>query len=83
VLIRTNLSNEKAQCNEVVFEFYLKSYQQIIESLEESNRIINENFEQTDSMDLDHLWVLALRVVELFEETTTSLYPSKLMGLYL
>ena len=71
--------------NTVVFEFYLVSFHQIQESIEQSklsessNSIEKPSAEnksyRIDSMDL--IWILALRVLQLFEETITSMYPSK------
>jgi hypothetical protein len=62
--------------NEVIFEFYLISNEVIMDGLQQSDKLKNENFEQTLSMDLDHVWVLALRVLHLFEETINSAFPS-------
>jgi hypothetical protein len=70
------MRESNSRCDEVCFEFYLISYQQILESLQESNKSNEENFEQTTSMDLDQVWVLALRVLHLFEDSITQTYPS-------
>lgn len=67
------------KCSQVTFEFYLISYHQILESIQESHKAAttrDENYEHTTSMDLDQVWVLALRVLNLFEETILSSYPS-------
>ena len=44
--------------NEVIFEFYLISNEVIMDGLQQSDKLKNENFEQSLSMDLDHVWVL-------------------------
>lgn len=90
MIIHTNWNDANNSGNrkltEVTFEFYLVSYTQILESLQESNKMHkredDENFEQTTSMDLDQVWVLALRVLHIFEETILNNFPSKLLIFY-
>lgn len=67
--------------NEVIFEFYLISNEVIMDGLQQSDKLKNENFEQSLSMDLDHVWVLTLRVLHLFEESINSTFPSRFLFL--
>ena len=48
----------------------------MIESLNENKINKDEQFEQTLTMDLDQLWLLGLRVLQLFEDIINSSYPS-------
>ena len=59
--------------DEVIFEFYMVSYQHILESVNKS-----EEFEQTITMDLDQLWLLTLRVLQLFEDIIVTSYPGNI-----
>lgn len=79
VIMRTNSLSEKDVCNEVVFEFFLVSYQQIIESLEQSSKDKKGEFEQTTEMDLDQIWIVALKILQLFEDTINYTYPSTIV----
>ena len=66
-MIYQNTSNENTsdELEEIIFEFYLLNYQQILDSLEQSEKLQEENFEQTLSNDLDHVWVLALKILNI------------------
>lgn len=64
------------ECNEVVFDFYLVSYQSVIDGLDPIN---NNDFEQTSEMDMDQIWLVALKVLQLFEETIIHTFPSKFL----
>ena len=74
------LNKENNQKDEVIFEFYLLSYTKIIEQLQLNISIKagdpSQEFDHTLTMDLDHLWVAALKILQLFEETVSSSYPS-------
>ena len=74
VLIYKNI--KKNEIDQVIFEFYIISYHQVIESLNENKINKDEQFEQTLTMDLDQLWLLGLRVLQLFEDIINSSYPS-------
>ena len=78
IVIYENTASQNADDNadEIMFEFYLVKYTQILENLEQSEKLQEENFEQTLSNDLDHVWVLALKILNIFEETINSTYPS-------
>ena len=52
------------------------NYQHVVDSLK-ANKNKDELFEQTLTMDLDQLWLLGLRVLQIFEDTITASYPSK------
>lgn len=56
--------------DQVIFEFYIVSYQHVLESV---NNV--QEFEQSLTMDLDQLWLLALRVLQLFEDIIVTSYP--------
>jgi len=81
VIIHTNSTGQRkaGETDEVTFEFYLLSYAKIIEQLElEVNLGENdEHFDHTLSMDLDHIWILALKILHMFEENINLSYPSK------
>ena len=74
VLIYTNI--EEDNIDEVIFEFYIINYQHVIESQSSSKNKDETAFEQTLTMDLDQLWLLGLRVLQIFEDTVNSSYPS-------
>lgn len=66
--------NSEEKCNEVIFDFYLVSYQSVIEGIDPTNR---GDFEQTTEMDLDQIWLVALKVLQIFEESISQTFPSK------
>ena len=74
VHLKFETTNDETRIDEVIFEFYLVSYNNVIESLDSTKT--REDFEQTLTMDLDQLWLLALRVLQLFEDIITTSYPS-------
>lgn len=78
IIIYENRATQKPgeEADEIFFEFYLVNYHQIIDNLEQSEKIKEENFEQTLSNDLDHVWSLALKILSFFEETINSNWPS-------
>lgn len=80
VIIYANMNESSSKCTQVTFEFYLTSFHQILESIQESHKTQHreENFEHTTSMDLDQVWVLALHILHMFEDTILSSYPSKI-----
>ncbi|CAF0772659.1 unnamed protein product [Brachionus calyciflorus] len=73
VIIYTNALKKTDECNEVIFDFYLVNYQSVIDGLDPSNK--NE-FDQTTEMDLDQIWLVALKILQYFEETISQTYPS-------
>jgi hypothetical protein len=83
--IKENKTNEKY--DEVIFEAYLISYQPLIESFQNKNNNNNNDLkfdqtEQSTSMDLDQIWVLIIRVLQIFEETLQFLVPSSSFFIY-
>lgn len=74
VIAYTNAMKNEDECNEVIFDFYLVSYQSVIEGLDPTNK---NDFEQTTEMDLDQIWLVALKVLQLFEESIIQTFPSK------
>ena len=78
LLIYTNSNLQSEKCDQVVFEFYLTSYDFIFETLDQENEI-----DQTLTMDLDHIWSFSLKILNLFEESITSSYPSKMVLIYI
>ena len=76
--INDNNNNNNNEIDQIVFEFYIISYHQVIESLNlnKINKDEQQQFEQTLTMDLDQLWLLGLRVLQLFEDIINTSYPS-------
>ena len=62
--------------DELVFEFYLISYKLILEETFE-NQQTDQSFEHTLSMDIDQIWPLILKILQIFEDIITKSYPSK------
>ncbi len=71
----------------VYFEFYLINLNQIIDFVEEKTKLnnkkengnlnIEENSTKITYRDyMDVLWILTLRILQLFEETISTMYPS-------
>ncbi|CAF0906963.1 unnamed protein product [Brachionus calyciflorus] len=73
VINYTNALKKADECNEVIFDFYLVNYQSVIDGLDPSNK--NE-FDQTTEMDLDQIWLVALKILQYFEESISQTYPS-------
>ena len=70
----------KNKKEEVIFEFYLLSYSEIIKQLEinissKDDGHFDGPFDHNLTMDLDHLWVTALKILSIFEEAIFSSYP--------
>ena len=78
-----NATGSNNKSTKVVFDFFLVSYDSIMERLTCYGQERDPNFEQTLQMDLDHLWNLALRVLTLFEETIISTFPSEFLVVFL
>lgn len=70
--------------DEVTFEFYLLSYSEIVKQLEMDINVgsdedeNNGSFDHNLTMDLDHLWSSALKILGLFEEVINQSYPGKI-----
>jgi hypothetical protein len=80
MLIYTNSSSsENKLANEVTFEFFLISYEIIVEGLQKADKLDDDKFEHTLTMDLDQLWTLSLKILNLFEESISSSYPSNIL----
>lgn len=73
-MIYTNSTKSTDPGNEVIFEFYLTSYQQVLEGIDTTQK---DEFDQTTEMDLDQIWIIALRILQLFEETINQTFPSR------
>ena len=72
------MAENTSKNSEVTFEFFLLSYHKIIEQLELELNISNEQdtFDHNLTMDLDYIWMSALKILQLFEDTIQSFYPS-------
>jgi hypothetical protein len=64
----------------VVFEFYLINLQ-IIEEGFEASETFKKGVPENVPMVLNLVWILALRIMQLFEETIHQLYPCKIFNL--
>ena len=77
---RRDQANNVVKKDRVLFEFYLVSYQPLLESSNSGEMYAQDRLEQvqTSVMDCDQLWVLALKMLHLFEETVVLSYPSNI-----
>lgn len=76
---RRDQANNVIEKDRVVFELYLVSYQPLLENSTNNEMYAQDRLEQiqTSVMDCDQLWVLALKMLQLFEDTIIQSYPSK------